>query len=422
MPNIRSENINEFISSKPSWIVRRGISLFFIIVVALIACTWFIQYPEIVNVNARINATNPPQQIFAKQQGRLIELFKKDGDSVATGDIIGYTESNANHTEVLELISLLAQVKEKINNSSIETIPNYWQQANTAFTHLGEMQAAHQNFIQAFLVFKNYIASGYYVAKKAMLQKDIITAQKLYNNLLEQKKIQQEDFALAKKNYSVNEKMHKENLINDFEMRNQQSQLLNKKMSVPQMSTTIINAEAQQNNIVKEIMDLDKQTIEQKNNFIQALYTYTNTVEEWMAKNCIVATASGIIHFASFIIANQPIEKNKPFCYITNPVNETSSEILISNKAISKVKPNMEVNLKFAAFPYQENGTVRGVIKEIKTIPTDSGFVALVQLPKGLLTNRNKLIPFTYGLTAQGEIFLENKRLLQKILAGLIKK
>ncbi len=82
----------------------------------------------------------------------------------------------------------------------------------------------------------------------------------------------------------------------------------------------------------------------------------------------------------------------------------------------------MEVILKFPSYPYQEFGTVKGNISEIKKIPLDSGFIAKINLTKGLQTNRNKTIAFQYNLKAQGEIFTDNKRLLQKILNGLLKR
>ncbi len=74
--------------------------------------------------------------------------------------------------------------------------------------------------------------------------------------------------------------MHKEDLINDFEMRNQKSALLNKKMGAPQMASSLIANESQQNGILKEMMDLDNQIMQQKNLFAEALHTYFNTIED----------------------------------------------------------------------------------------------------------------------------------------------
>ncbi len=422
MPNIRSENISELINSKPPWLVRKGISLFFIIVIGLLATTWFIPYPNVVNVNATILSTNPPKEIMPKQGGRLIKLFKKDGDTINQNDVIAIIENNANYNEVIQLSYILNQLNILVENNRLEDLPSYWNNNKTTFSNLGDLQTTHQSFIQAFITFKNYLSTGYYVSKKQMLQKDLATTKKLYNNLLQQKTLQQSDLAITEQNYTVNEKMHKEELINDFEMRNQKSALINKKMSVPQMASSLIGNESQQNGILKEMMDLDNQIMQQKNLFVEALHTYFNTVEDWKNKYFITAPVNGILSFNNFIAENQMVDQNKPFCFITNASNLFTAEITISPFDIAKVKTGMEVILKFPSYPYQEFGTVKGNIIEIKKIPLDSGFIAKINLTKRLQTNRNKTIAFQYNLKAQGEIFTENKRLLQKILNGLLKK
>jgi hypothetical protein len=419
---VRSENITELISSKPPWLVRRGITLFFFIVLALVAGTWFIQYPDVVNVQARVQAVHPPMEVISKTGGRLIKLFKGDGWDVNKNDVIGYIESNGNHAEILELSTMLEQLKSLVDNGALEDLPTVWEAQHKSYSNLGELQAPHQSFMQAFFVFKNYLSNGFYASKKQMLRRDLVNIKKLYGNLLTQKNLQNQDLALAEKNYAVNDTMHKEQLINDFDMRGQKSQLLNKKMGIPQMSASIIGNESQQNAIEKEMMDLDNQIVQQKNIFVQALFTHYNLVQDWKQKYLLLAPIKGKIAFATFLDENQIVVANKPVCYITNDSNKYSVEILIPNYVVHKIKAGMEVGFKFQGYPYQEYGTVKGTIEFIKNIPVDSGFVARVTLPNGLTTNTNKQIIFRNGLTATGEIFTENKRLLQKILNGVLKK
>jgi hypothetical protein len=178
----------------------------------------------------------------------------------------------------------------------------------------------------------------------------------------------------------------------------------------------------QQNNIKKEMLELENKIMEEKKIFTQALYTYYNTIEDWKQKYLLLAPVSGKVNFASFINENQLMQIGKPNCYITNASDQFSAEIVIAPTNIIKVKPGMEINLKFQSYPYQEFGTVKGIVQEIKAMPLDSGFVAKITLPNMLTTNRNKQIAFSYGLTANGEIITDNKRLLQKILNGLLKK
>ncbi len=77
--------------------------------------------------------------------------------------------------------------------------------------------------------------------------------------------------------------------------------------------------------------------------------------------------------------------------------------------------------LKFPSYPPQEFGSVKGVIEYIKTIPSDSGYMAKVKLPYGLITNYKKQILFTEGLVAQAEIITEKRRLSDRFISGFKK-
>ena len=93
--------------------------------------------------------------------------------------------------------------------------------------------------------------------------------------------------------------------------------------------------------------------------------------------------------------------------------------MLTSRNNAGKIKAGQEVLLKFASYPAQEFGSVRGRIEYIKNVPTDSGYLAKVSLPDGLSTNYKKPILFQEGLMAQAEIITEKKKLSDRLFSGI---
>ena len=81
-----------------------------------------------------------------------------------------------------------------------------------------------------------------------------------------------------------------------------------------------------------------------------------------------------------------------------------------------------QVLLKFASYPFQEYGAVKGKIAFISHITTDSGYLAKVVLTDGLNTNYKKQIQYRDGLVAQGEIITKDLRLLQRFYYGIVKQ
>ena len=78
--------------------------------------------------------------------------------------------------------------------------------------------------------------------------------------------------------------------------------------------------------------------------------------------------------------------------------------------------------LKFQAYPYQEFGRVKGKIEFISNAPSDSGYLAKVILPEGLVTNYKKVIQYRTGLSMQADIITDKRRLLERLFSNLRNK
>ena len=100
-----TEEVQEVISYRPHWIVRKGNTLFLLIILLLLTLTWIIKYPDILRASARLVALNPPKLINAKTEGKLLKLFVTNEQTVKKGQHLGYMESTADYAEVIKLMN-----------------------------------------------------------------------------------------------------------------------------------------------------------------------------------------------------------------------------------------------------------------------------------------------------------------------------
>jgi HlyD family secretion protein len=77
------------------------------------------------------------------------------------------------------------------------------------------------------------------------------------------------------------------------------------------------------------------------------------------------------------------------------------------------------VLLKLPAYPYQEFGLLKGKLDFISQIPTDSGFLAKIILPKGLNSNQHKTLQYREGLIADAEIITSDRKLIERFFSSL---
>lgn len=415
----RSEVMQEIVSDKPGFLIRWGnIFFLFILILIGIAC-WFIKYPDTVQATAKLTSINAPKPVLSLIDGKLIKLSITENQLVRRGQILGYIESTANHEEVLMLASNLDTVQVMLSSGSADQIEKYFSSTTTL---LGELQTSYQIFLQAFLSFENYLSDGFYLKKRTMLLKDKNNLLKLYNNLNQQRELQEQDLALIQKTFDANESLKKDNVISDFDYRNEQSKLINKKLSLPQIKSAIISNESQQTEKEKEIMELENTIVQQQLVFQQALNTFKSQVDDWKRRYTLIAPIGGQVAFASFIQENQQLQASQTICFINPENSRYFVEITIPQSNFGKVAVGQQVLLKFQSYPFQEYGSVMGKIEFISHIPGENGYLAKVILINGLTTTYRKQIQYRDGLLANAEIVTKDMRLLERFYYNIVRQ
>lgn len=413
---LRSEEVSEIISTKPAFLVRWGITIFFIVLIGIVGACWFIRYPDVVSGKAKLTSINAPKEVKTKADGKLIKLLVIEDQLVKQYAVLGYLESRAKAEEVIDLSALVDSLQILLNNNQSQEVSSLFIKP---LLHLGEVQQPYQTFILSLAVFKQYLSSGFYLHKKKMLQKDFIYLRQMNANLNEQLYKQQEDLGLQQEDFKANEYLKNEKVISASEYRTQKSKLISKELSIPQTASAILSNENSKNEKQKEILELENQITQQKSIFIQSLNTFKAQLDDWKARYLLIAPVEGKVAFATFIEENQQLQNNQTICYI-NPGNSVYyAEVFIPQTNLGKIKKQQKVLLQFPSYPYQEYGKLEGRLAFISNIPTDSGYLAKVSLPKKLITNYHKEIQFRNGLSAQGEIVTKDMRLLERFYFSL---
>jgi multidrug efflux pump subunit AcrA (membrane-fusion protein) len=418
---IYSTEVRDIISAQPNWIVRHGILLFLIIIVAIIAATFFIEYPDLVNANAKLVSVNPPVELKTKIGARLTKIYVAEADSVSQGTVIAEMESTAIASDVINLSRSLDAAAQFMQQQQIESAMASFASLNNNDQRelsLGEVQASYQAFMAAHQSFKQYLGNGYYLKKRTMLRSDINFLSRLHGNLIEQKGMQKEDVELSKLTLEANQTLSNDKVISAFDLRNEKSKYIGKALSLPQLSAALINNEAAMHEKQKEIMQLENEISQQKNIFSQALNSLRAELQQWKSTYLIIAPIEGKVAFTTFIQQNQVYPANQTICFINPGKTDYYAQVQIPQMSFGKISEGQEVLLKLAAYPYQEFGILKGRLQFIAAIPTDSGFIGKIELPQGLMTNQHKQLHYREGLQAQAEIITSDRRLSARLLSS----
>ena len=415
---LRSDTFQEIVSNKPGFLIRRGNFIFLILLAMIIAACWFIRYPDIIQATAKLTSINAPKPVVCLQPGKIIKLLVAQNEPVVKSQAIGFIESTANHTEIIKLSKALDSLHQFPDSVRLKGLA---LNVENNFSELGELQPAFQTFIQSLLTFRNFLPGSFYEKKKFLLAQEKDNLINLQINLIQQRTLQEQDLTLTQKTFKANEALNKEKVISDFDYRLEQSKLISKQLSLPQINAAIINNQGQLTTKEKEILDLQNTIDQQAGIFKQAVNTLVSQVNEWKRKYILSSPISGKIEFASFIQENQEIAASQIICFVNPGNSQYFVEIEIPQANFGKVIVGQKVLLKFSSYPFQEYGFVSGEIEFISNIANEKGYLAKVALTNGFTTSNNKQIHYREGLVANAEIITKDMRLLERFYIDIYK-
>ena len=412
-----SDEVKEIISYRPHWMIRRGNMLFFLVLLSLLALTWFMEYPDIVNATSRLVALNAPKLITAKQEGKLNKLFVKDQEQVYKGQHLGYIESTADYEQVRKLHGWMQETikaTEENNYSFLNSNPL------PSFTNLGELQSSYQNFQNQFIQTKQILSHGYFQKKQAALQKDLKYLAALKNATYQQQELLEQDQRLQNTEYSAYETLAKDKVIAPLELNQYKSKLIAKEQSLKLLNTQLTNNDIASHNKTKEILDLQKSVMDQKQNFNSALLDLKASVEKWIQQYVLVASEDGKLLFNSSLQENELLANGQGLFFIQPQETRYYAELMAGQKGLGKVKEGQKVMLKAESFPSEEYGFITGKVESISNMPNRrDSFLIKVSLPEGLKTNYQKEIFFRNHLSAHAEIITDERKLFDRLWGQL---
>ncbi|MCM5527872.1 HlyD family efflux transporter periplasmic adaptor subunit [Parasegetibacter sp. NRK P23] len=413
----RSEDVNTFLHSSPSFLIKKGIYIIIGLVLCLVAMSWWIRYPEIIVAKARLSSANSEKVIIARKSGKVNRLYFSHLDQVGQGDVLAHIESVASPTAVNLIKAQLDTITKLLASGDYRDVLQYFDKYNNIefIGGLGELQASFQTFMQVFLEFKDFIGKGYYQQKRKMLTQDLVILKHLSRNLAVQENLIEKDIALNNKTFESKLSLLKDKVLSPEEVRAEESKFINKQLSLPQIKSSLLLNEARINDKTKEIYELDIALTTQKSLFIQAVQSMRSEVEKWEYLYLLKAPINGRLAYASFFEEQQEFVAGQKIFYVEPQNGPKFIEMILAQYNFGKVKVGQKVLFKVDAYPYQQYGKIEGEITYVSNVATDSGYLAKVSLTNGLKTSFGYSVQYKSGLSLTGEIIAENSRLLEKI-------
>lgn len=418
---LRSEDVQEILGTPPSWMVRWGTVLVFAVLALLAALGWWFRYPESVTAPLTITTLQPPVPVFAPRAGYIGRLVVADGDSVSENAILAVMANQANLEDMVRLEEALQQIQSFDEDALASFKPD-------PALKLGELQSDYLAFVQSFQEVSANKSSKFDRRARSRLNdqldeidRSIQALGRELTNAVLAKDLAEKQFKLLQDSYSG--KMPQEYDA----LQQAKNDMVAKEKEVNRLTAAIADKRREKASINLDKLELQQGSssgsITRSQTLLQSLNDLQANLGQWKRQHLLLAPASGIVtYYQSLFTERTPVKEGaKVMAILPFQVGEIEliGQMRLPVAKSGQVQYGQRVLIKLTGFPFQEFGIVEGVVEAKALLSADGEYSVRIALPDGLKTSFGKELPFRQEMLANGEIIIQDKRLLQRLLEKL---
>ncbi len=274
---IRSEEIQEILSSIPNWMIRWGNTLFFALILLIITLTWFIKYPDVISTQVILTTINPPEKIYSNANGKFDAILKEDGDAVKTNEVLAILENSALYKDVYLLKKVIDTLTFNRNNFSFpinQLPPLILGEINSSFS-IFENNYSEYILNKRLNPFKNKYSAN---------QLSLIEAKGRLQVLQSQKELSLRELSFKGKDVERQKKLFEKGVISAKENEQKQIEFLQAKKSYKNLENSISQIREVINNSNKNLRgtSIEKNQLESRllKKTVQSFYQLKKAIND----------------------------------------------------------------------------------------------------------------------------------------------
>lgn len=416
-----NEAIQNILGNPPNWLLRWGITVVAFSVLGVLAMSWLIKYPDIIEAPIILTTEHPPIEVVARSNGNIQTLSIANETYIEKGQLLVELEHNATLSDIYELEVFLQKI---ITHNTYTPLPSFPKRLD-----VGKLQNSYSTLSQDYKSLRYFIKKDITTQQIAALQYQIEQTQLLNQSHIKQNEIYKQEVGYAEIHYKRQQALHEDGTISTVELENTAVSYLQHKRQLENLNTTIINNNLQIEQKKQQILELQSQ----KSNTLHEQYLVLrenakrllHEIQSWKQQYLVLAPIEGTVAFKEALSEQQYIAANDVLMTIIPNTfdNNIIGEAILPANGIGKVQKGLSTQIQLDNFPYQEYGTLAASVYEVALIPEDTEmgkvYRTTFELSDTLRTNYQKIIPFNQDMSGKARIITEDKRLAVRIFEKL---
>ncbi len=417
--DIRSEEVQEILGTPPSWLVRWGNVLAFMVFVMLAWLSFLVKYPEVVLGKIRIHYKEPTVHLKSTLPNYIDEVLVRNNQVVDSGQTIIAFRNSGNFLHILTLEDRIAA----LNNYSEESLMSLEFPPNLS---LGELQSDLQDFLDKrqqvrsgdlrnnlealdlrtlrSRVSRLEISLGYLRQNRETLEQQITDTRQELTNAEHLVNVNRASTAEVNKINSRLADLKKEANRTDADIREREAELSNSKLQINALEKGIGKGNNLSNSMLKD-----------------SFFKLKARINTWKSHNIIESPIRGQIQIVGANVASNNFVNSgeEMVAIIPAKSDKVIGRMSLPFNGSGKVKVGQKVIVKLESLPYEENGSLVGTVSWKSRVPSEQADRIMIPIevifPYGLVTTTGKVIASEDELLGDARIITEEKRFIERV-------
>lgn len=412
---LRSEEVQDILAKVPHWLIRRGSVLFLLLIVLVLALSWFIKYPDIVTSEAILTTQIPPQKEYAKISGKIETIQVQDKQAVLKDDVLAVIENAADQRDVYLLKSILDTLE--MNRDKV-----FFPFDELPLLFLGDIESDFAQFENNYFQYVLNRDLDPFSSEALANEISIAELRRRLQNLSAQQSLARNELNFKKKDLERNETLFSKGIISAQEYENKQLEYLNVQRDYRNTVNTVSQLRESLSNMdnTSKGADFNRKREETRllKNVIQSYNQLRKSVKEWELKYVFKSNIEGTVSFLNYWNTNQTVNTGDlVFTVLPNTDSAYVAKLQTPSSNSGKIEAGQKVNISLHDYPEYEFGVIKGKVVSISsTSNTEGTYIVDVSIPSDLTTSFGKSIEFKQEMKGRADIITEDLRLLERLL------
>ena len=270
---LKSEVLNEVLSTPPSWLTRSGNTLFFMVIVLILSLSYVISYPDELQGDVTIFNSRPPIEFHNAMYGKLVSLQVRDQQEVKKNQIVAQFNNAVNPKEINAMKLFLNDLS---NTSELKTMD---VPISLQAIHVGGLQQSWNGLLASINEWNAIQKTNVLGNKKTSLQQEIIQRKKLLEIGQRKSKLIEREVTLQHQQTKAAQRLLAKNAISKDEFLKEErteNQLL---QTYQNQKEALIQIEIQLNSLAKNVIESDFETQQQIQKLKSSIQTQVSALQ-----------------------------------------------------------------------------------------------------------------------------------------------